>query len=533
MAFDKPTQSLIRKIKQTAPSYSIDGYRRGYYGGGDEETSSSFESVLIYIQKGLGGYDELIKQVVRLIFKVQKDGTRKYPLIPMSFGDEPKLTHEGKYYDLGYLNDAYNDIKITKTLVRLSGTEKTDNAIIPELFPKTDTRSLYTGKTRVTENDLLVIIGKKDQVFFEQSLEPKLIIKIKKHILFVEIEEDNINWIYKNYLPEFKNSATSEITKKITRGICKNFAEAFTKSDLFKFYLKNKQELIIGIRNNYLNLYYNCDSIAKIKYIKDNIVCEIDKYYIDGNHYNSKDEEKRFEIQQYQIIKQYPEIKKNSDDKTSPEKKAQSKLIILNNQNDNSNWYCVDLEYVKAFMSQGEKKEADFNGRFDIIAISKVKPHKIALIELKYGSGAIGGTSGIYKHVKDFKKFIDKGYFEKHLKHEIIEILKSHKYLGINIPFELPILSDILEPDFYFITLDNNAEKASSPKQTMAGYLFKDYRWDCNRLSTKYCVEKDFGDITKKRNDFHATFLFSKENLDNLKINDIIDGNYDETISPE
>jgi len=186
---------------------------------------------------------------------------------------------------------------------------------------------------------------------------------------------------------------------KITRGITEDFAEAFKKSELYKLLGEHKDELFIGVRNDYLNLYYNCDSIAKIEYKKrdEKIDCEIDKYYLDGNHYNSKDKEKRYKIEQKEICKQYEVIKKHSNDKATPEKKAQSKLVLLNNENLDSNWFCIDVEYVKSFNNRADKKEADFNGRFDIIALSKMKPHKVALIELKYGSGAIGGTSGIYK----------------------------------------------------------------------------------------------------------------------------------------
>ena len=325
--------------------------------------------------------------------------------------------------------------------------------------------------------------------------------------------------------------------KKITRGITKNFAEAFKQSELYKLYGEHKDELFIGVRNNYLNLYYNCDSIAKIEYKKrvKKIVCVIDKYYLDGKHYNSKQKEKRYRIEQSEICKQYEIIKKHSNDKITPEKKAQSKLVLLNNKNKNSNWFCVDIEYVKQFNNQKEKKEANFNGRFDIIALSKAKPHKVALIELKYGSGAIGGKSGIYKHVKDFTKFCDKKYFQSHLKNEIIEIIKSQIELGVSVPIELPKEKDILSPDFYFITLNNNAKDKNSsiPKQTMAGYLFKDYRWNCKRLTKGKCVEKDFGDITKRKNKFHATFLFSKATIDNLFISDIVDGDYDERIMPE
>ena len=314
--------------------------------------------------------------------------------------------------------------------------------------------------------------------------------------------------------------------KKITRGISKDFAEAFKQSELYKLYGEHKDELFIGVRNNYLNLYYNCDSIAKIKYTNGSICCEIDKYYL------GKD--KRCKNEQKEICEKYEVIKKHSNDKATSEKKAQSKLVLLNNENLDSNWFCIDVEYVKSFNNRAEKKEADFNGRFDIIALSKMKPHKVALIELKYDSGAIGGTSGIYKHVEDFSKFCEKGYFEGQLKQEIIEIVKSRKELGIAVPFESFEEFDILTPEFYFITLNNNAKKenASTPKQTMAGYLFNDMRWGCKKLTTKDSVEKMFGDITKKDNKFFATFLFSKATLENIGITDIIDGTYNERILP-
>ena len=64
--------------------------------------------------------------------------------------------------------------------------------------------------------------------------------------------------------------------KKITRGISKDFAEEFKKSELYKLYKEHKDELFIGVRNNSLNLYYNCDSIAKINYTNGSIFCVID-----------------------------------------------------------------------------------------------------------------------------------------------------------------------------------------------------------------------------------------------------------------
>ena len=124
--------------------------------------------------------------------------------------------------------------------------------------------------------------------------------------------------------------------KKITRGISKDFADKFKKCELYKLYEDHKDELLVGVRNNYLNLYYNCDSIAKIKFNKGSIYCEIDKYYI------SKDKPQKTEPKE--ICNQYEEIKKQSNKKATPEKKAQSKLVLLNNMNKDSNWFCVDVE---------------------------------------------------------------------------------------------------------------------------------------------------------------------------------------------
>lgn len=309
--------------------------------------------------------------------------------------------------------------------------------------------------------------------------------------------------------------------KKITRGINKDFADAFKQSELNKLYEDHKDELFIGVRNNYLNLYYNCDSIAKVEYKQGKVICEIDKYYLDGNHYKGSNKTKKIDTSE--IYKNYQTIKANSNGKATDEKKSQSKLVLLNNNNNFSNWYCFDVEWVKAFENQQQKNEAKFNGRFDIMAISKKKPHKVALIELKYGNGAIGGESGIFKHIEDFKKYKDKNYFNKQ---EVYDIIESQKILEIDIPDELKNLQikDIEGYKFYVIILNNNSEKenGSTPKQTMSGYLFTDKRWNCRRLSTK-TVQTDIGDVTVKSNSLHVNFLFSTQTLTSLTINDIVE----------
>jgi hypothetical protein len=199
-------------------------------------------------------------------------------------------------------------------------------------------------------------------------------------------------------------------TKKLTRGIDKKFAEEFKKSKLFTFYKDHKDELFIGVRNNYLNLYYNCDSIVKIEYKRGKISCEIDKYYLDGHHYIGKN--KRAKITPCEICENYDTIKHNIENRSTPEKKAQARLVNLNNANKKSKWFCLDVEWAKAFENEQRRIAADFNARFDIIAISKETPHTVALIELKYGRKAIGGNCGIYTHIETFNQYQKNDYFD-------------------------------------------------------------------------------------------------------------------------
>lgn len=313
--------------------------------------------------------------------------------------------------------------------------------------------------------------------------------------------------------------------KKLLRGsgITEDFAKKFKESKFYtEIYCKHHDEIIVGVRKDYINLYYNCDSISKIYSNQRIIKGEISSFYLNEGP-------KRKKITADELCCQYEEIKKRSDNRNKFEKQAQERLYIANNKNILSNWYCFDVEYKKAFINS---QFVDFGGRFDIMAISKDLPHKVALIELKYGSGAIGGTSGIRKHVEDFSQFSgedSKGVsFFQQLKPEIVSIMHSLELLGVDdIPDSLKGIKedDIYDiPSFYFITLNNNPtdESTNTPKKTMSGYLFNDKRWGCTKISPSV-KNGDYFDLTKKTPDFHPTFLFSESHLPDIDITDIID----------
>jgi hypothetical protein len=298
--------------------------------------------------------------------------------------------------------------------------------------------------------------------------------------------------------------------------IDENFAKVFKKSKFYtEIYKKHKDEVIIGVRDGFINLYYNCDSIAKIE-VDNPKVCKIDSYYTN---------KKKDSLTEDEMVYYFDTIKTNSNKRNKKEKQAQQRLFIDNNNNPSSEWFCLDVEYTKSL--KGEEHAEDW--RFDIIAISKKKPFRIALVELKYGSGALKEPSGIRTHVKDFYSFFKNRSFDV-LKPEIVSIIKKLDLLGVNVGDLKNIkIEDInSEAEFYFITLNNNAIPPSenTPKKTMSGYLFDDKRWGCKRVSHMVKDEGTYFNLIEEDKLFKPVFLFSNATLPELHIYDILDRKY-------
>lgn len=304
--------------------------------------------------------------------------------------------------------------------------------------------------------------------------------------------------------------------------ITKAFCEAFKSTKFYtEIYQKHKNEIIIGIRNGYINLYYNCDSIAKIR-VGQPSKAQLEPYYTDKKTRSLSDEE---------YVSFYNSIKEKSDRKDKKEKQAQERLFIDNNSNPSSAWFCIDVEFTKSLRGKNTAKD----WRFDIIAISKVAPFRVALIELKYDKVAIRGKSGVRTHVRDFYTFHKENRYEN-LKDEIVSIVKSLQRIGVDVPYNFAEISTnkfAIYPEFYFIMINNNAKAgASTPEQKMSGQLFKDKRWNCKKISKPVIEEGDYFTLTENDKDFKPIFLFSSATLPNINIQDILDfDNYNTKVS--
>lgn len=174
-----------------------------------------------------------------------------------------------------------------------------------------------------------------------------------------------------------------------------------------------------------------------------------------------------------------------------------------NSPESNSEWFCIDMEYVR----QNDSDEISKYGRPDIIAVSRDRDknsdkYKVALIELKIGKDSFGNVpgeevlklceekglekgiisvsdknsfgSGILGHFSDFVRYLEnptKGY-EKLIR-EICNMYKNYKELGLMTNGDKIIETDFeKEPLVVFLTYSGKDNDVRYVKDCFKRYLF-------------------------------------------------------------
>lgn len=262
------------------------------------------------------------------------------------------------------------------------------------------------------------------------------------------------------------------------RGIKKELIDKFNDSPLRSLVDQDK-DLLVCIRNNEIGIYHLSDKVAMVGIGKNKeLVCKVNDFYVSG-----KSTHKEHDYTAKEIVEKINAIKVNSAKRITPEKNAQHTLVSKNNSNHDSEWFCVDIEYRQSKKVQNGVGDV-FDGRFDIIAVSKKTPHRVAVVELKYNSYSISGSSGIVKHIKDFNVFSKNTASCDILMREIVHQLHDLNKIGVEIPKTLlkPYVDFMENIEFYVVTLWDDD---SDPKGRMGRYLFSDLRenWVGNSLA--------------------------------------------------
>ncbi len=343
-----------------------------------------------------------------------------------------------------------------------------------------------------------------------------------------------------------------------------NFIKALNEGILkpiLTFVLDNKDKIYCGIRNNEFHIYYRGGVLGKIRQKDGKRNNDINKgknnnyvygYSFDKNYYEHLTE--KIEIRNLPnntiqtsddserlvsfwdnvligVIDKFLLDKRNRND--TLERQAQHLLAVNNENNPDSNSYCIDIEYEQS----PEDTEKKVFGKSDMILVSKNKfdsngiinkkgKYRVVIIELKYGHGCyihdpknrqelLNNTeiegydisnntnesfgSGIVGHFADFYRLIKTKKNYNIFKKDIVNIFNQKKSLNL-IDNEEELKEELIDDklEYWIITLCNNEEKYHETK-----------------LRFNSCNNALMNAI--KRNDFSVQKVFSKSNYNELK----------------
>ena len=209
------------------------------------------------------------------------------------------------------------------------------------------------------------------------------------------------------------------------RKITNEMLDAFLHGELHPLLeaVKKDDTLDLELRGKSVNIYYRGGSLFKITEKKGNYTVFFNKKYCMTDN---------------SVLEEYPDVKSAVDnipfykqamdwwfhEHPKYEREFQQAIARENNNLGNisrgTNYYIVDIEYAN------KVDVADKSARFDMVALKwlsdgatrkDVKKVSLALVEVKFGNGALQGKAGVSDHLKDFQRFLsDQNFFKEFCK---------------------------------------------------------------------------------------------------------------------
>lgn len=248
-------------------------------------------------------------------------------------------------------------------------------------------------------------------------------------------------------------------TKKHRR-INENFYNALKTGKLKKLLdcVLEDDSLCLELRGEAVNIYYRGGSLFKID----------DKYNITFDLGYDKDKKLNPNPDVEEAVKSIPFYKQAMDRwfHEHPKYEREFQQIILRENNNSgkisraTDYYIVDIEY----------QDTENSSRFDMVAFKwpsngaarkNTNALSLALIEVKYGDNAVGGSAGIKKHLDDLKSFINDKEKLKEFKEDMEQVFKQKCNLGLmdglqEHQFKVSLSDD--EPEVIFIFANHDPE---------------------------------------------------------------------------
>jgi hypothetical protein len=240
--------------------------------------------------------------------------------------------------------------------------------------------------------------------------------------------------------------------------------------------VNSNEDLVLQIRDDYFNVYYQGGNVAKVTSSKS---VDFDENYFRTHIEKSKENWEEIKKKRHTtmalfkkgLFSDYIDTVKSAmkyywdnvlEGKGVAEKMAQHQICILNT--NQTEYTVIDLEYQVStesiFKYRGKRKTKSGglpSPRFDIVAIRN-SDHRLCVIELKKGTKALKDPSGVQEHAESFVHTIG---FDKKTKNaflsEMNDVLQMKKKLKLI--DEIVFIDTTLEPEFLYAYQNNPNEQ--------------------------------------------------------------------------
>lgn len=221
------------------------------------------------------------------------------------------------------------------------------------------------------------------------------------------------------------------------RHINEEMMDAFLKGDLNPLLVavQNDDTLDLELRGDSVNIYYRGGRLFHIEG-KNSKVSSSYEIFFDTNYCKCGGKALKGKLTCNEAVEELPYYKQAMDlwFHKNPKYEREFQQLIARENNSHgkisnaTDYFIADIEYV------------DESSRFDMVALkwkskgaerkNNTKP-SLALIEVKYGDGALDGKAGIKKHLEDFKIFLRDKDKVKALCNDMSEVFKQKCQLGL------------------------------------------------------------------------------------------------------
>ena len=188
--------------------------------------------------------------------------------------------------------------------------------------------------------------------------------------------------------------------------------------------------LCMELRGNVVNIYYRGGSLFCIEETSGKYLLTFDKNYCDDRSVHLHPSPK-------EAAELIPHYKQAMDHwfRRNPKYEREFQQLILRENNclsgkisKSTDYFIVDVEY------------AETGARFDMVALKwmsesaarkNTKKPTLALIEVKYGDGALRGDAGIRKHLSDMNQFLTNKELLKDFCEDMSQVFRQKCELGL------------------------------------------------------------------------------------------------------